>query len=136
MPLRVACRLQVSSNLGPQRSAINADAPRADQHESFYREFDSPLMRQIRREACGEDIGQHSWIGADELLQDARRLRLDPARRLLDLGSGPCGPLTFLIASFDCAGAASTSAHRPSKWVMRGPPISGSSEPSRPKLQI
>ena len=40
---------------------------RADGYESFYREFDSPLMRQIRREAYGEDIGQHSWVGAEEL---------------------------------------------------------------------
>jgi cyclopropane fatty-acyl-phospholipid synthase-like methyltransferase len=81
-----------------------ANAPRADRYESFYREFDSPLMRQIRREAYGEDIGQHSWIGSDELRQDARRLGLGPTRRLLDLGSGPCGPLTFLISNFGCAG--------------------------------
>lgn len=81
-----------------------ASAPRADRYESFYREFDSPLMRQIRREAYGEDIGQHSWIGSDELRQDARRLGLGPTRRFLDLGSGPCGPLTFLIANFGCAG--------------------------------
>jgi len=72
-----------------------ANAPRADRYESFYRAFDAPLMRQIRREAYGEDIGQHSWVGADELRHDARRL---------GLGSGPCGPLTFLISNFGCAG--------------------------------
>jgi cyclopropane fatty-acyl-phospholipid synthase-like methyltransferase len=83
---------------------MTANAPRADQYESFYREFDSPLMRQLRREAYGEDIGQHSWIVSDELRQDARRLGLGPTRRLLDLGSGPCGPLTFLISNFGCAG--------------------------------
>jgi len=76
----------------------------ADQYESFYREFDSPLMRQIRREAYDEDIGQHSWIGANELRQDAARLRLGPTQRLLDLGSGPGGPLTFLISNFGCTG--------------------------------
>ena len=81
-----------------------ANAPRADQYESFYREFDSPLMRQIRCEAYGEDIGQHSWIDSDELRQDAGRLRLGPTSRLLDLGCGPCGPLTFLISNFGCAG--------------------------------
>ncbi len=81
-----------------------ANAPRADQYESFYREFDSPLMRQIRREAYGDDIGQHSWTGSDELRQDAGRLGLGPTRRLLDLGSGPCGPLAFLISNFGCAG--------------------------------
>lgn len=83
---------------------MTANAPLADQYESFYREFNSPLMRQIRREAYGEDIGQHSWIGSDELRQDAKRLKLGATSRLLDLGSGPCGPLTFLISNFACVG--------------------------------
>ena len=30
---------------------------RADGYEAFYRDFDSPLMGQLRREAYGEDIG-------------------------------------------------------------------------------
>jgi cyclopropane fatty-acyl-phospholipid synthase-like methyltransferase len=83
---------------------MTANTQRADQYESFYREFNSPLMRRIRREAYGEDIGQHSWVGSDELVQDGRRLGLEPAHRLLDLGSGPCGPLTFLISKFGCVG--------------------------------
>ena len=77
---------------------------RADGYESFYRAFDSPLMRQIRREAYGEDIGQHSWVGADELREDASRLKLTRSSRLLDLGCGPCGPLTFVIAATGCRG--------------------------------
>ncbi len=83
---------------------MTATAPRADPYESFYRQFDSPVMRQIRREAYGEDIGQHSWVGSDELRQDADRLGLGATSRLLDLGCGPCGPLTFLISQFGCAG--------------------------------
>jgi len=77
---------------------------RADEYESFYREFDSPLMRQIRLEAYGEDIGQHSWVSADELRGDAVRLGLNKRSGLLDLGSGPCGPLTFLISHSGCTG--------------------------------
>jgi SAM-dependent methyltransferase len=77
---------------------------RADGYESFYREFDSPLMRTLRREAYGEDVGQHSWVGADELRADIARLALGPASRLLDLGCGPCGPLTFILAESGCAG--------------------------------
>lgn len=75
-------------------------------YDSFYKEFDSPLMRQIRREAYGEDIGQHSWVGADELRADIGRLQLSPSSRLVDLGCGPCGPLTFILASIRCAGTA------------------------------
>ena len=79
-----------------------AKEPRADGYESFYREFASPLMRQIRREAYGEDIGQHSWVGADEVRGDIDRLELSPASRFVDLGCGPCGPLTFVLATVGC----------------------------------
>ncbi|MGZ3247844.1 MAG: class I SAM-dependent methyltransferase [Croceibacterium sp.] len=77
---------------------------RADGYESFYREFDSPLMRQLRREAYGEDIGQHSWVSADELRGDIRRLGLTASSRFLDLGCGPCGPLAFVVAQMRCHG--------------------------------
>jgi SAM-dependent methyltransferase len=76
----------------------------ADGYESFYRDFDSPLMRQIRREAYGEDIGQHSWVDADELRGDIQRLVLSPSSRFLDLGCGPCGPLTFMLSAVGCRG--------------------------------
>ena len=77
---------------------------RADGYESFYRDFDSPLMRQLRREAYGEDIGQHSWVSADELRGDIQRLALTPSSRFLDLGCGPCGPLAFVVANAGCHG--------------------------------
>jgi len=90
------------------------DGP-ADAYEAFYREFESPLVRRIRREAYDEDIGQHSWVRADELRRDIRRLGLTPASRLVDLGCGACGPLTFVLAEVRCAGTgvdASASALR------------------------
>lgn len=73
-------------------------------YESFYREFESPLMRQIRREAYGEDIGQHSWVTADEIRGDIGRLQLVPTSRLIDLGCGPAGPLTFILSLVRCRG--------------------------------
>jgi SAM-dependent methyltransferase len=77
---------------------------RADGYEDFYREFDSLLMRQVRREAYGEDMGQHSWVGAEELRRDIRRLKLSSSSRFLDLGCGPCGPLTFVLETVGCLG--------------------------------
>lgn len=74
----------------------------AQSYDSFYKEFDSPLMRRLRAEAYGEDIGQHSWVTAEELRGDLSRLRLSPSSRFLDLGCGPCGPLTFVLASIGC----------------------------------
>jgi SAM-dependent methyltransferase len=78
--------------------------PPSDAYESVYRDFDSPLMCRIRREAYGEDIGQHSWVRSDDLRRDAERLGLVPSSRLLDLGCGPCGPLTFVLSEAGCLG--------------------------------
>ena len=61
-------------------------------------------MRQIRREAYGEDIGQHSWVSADEIRGDIARLQLVPTSRLIDLGCGPAGPLTFILSLVRCRG--------------------------------
>jgi SAM-dependent methyltransferase len=80
------------------------DEPLPDRYESLYRHFDAPVMRQLRRDAYGEDIGQHSWVSAEELRADIQRLQLDESSRLLDLGCGPCGPLTFMLATTGCRG--------------------------------
>jgi SAM-dependent methyltransferase len=66
-------------------------------YDDTYRQFDSPLLRQLRAEGYGRDIGQHSWVTAEELEDDISRLKLTPSTRLLDLGCGPGGPLTFLV---------------------------------------
>jgi SAM-dependent methyltransferase len=78
--------------------------PSAESYDSFYRDFDSELMRRVRTEAYGEDVGQHSWVTAAELRDDIVRLRLSATSRLLDLGCGPCGPLTFILQSVGCRG--------------------------------
>jgi len=61
-------------------------------------------MQQLRREAYGEDIGQHSWVTADELRSDIERLSLSASSRLIDVGCGPCGPLVFAVRSTGCTG--------------------------------
>jgi len=73
-------------------------------YEGVYAGFDSPVMRRVRAEASAEDIGQHSWVTADELRADMERLRLTPALRLLDLGCGAGGPLTFVLRAVGCHG--------------------------------
>jgi SAM-dependent methyltransferase len=74
-------------------------------YDDSYQEFDSPLMRQLRAEAYGKDIGQHSWVTAEDLEQDISRLKLSRASRLLDLGCGPGGPLTFIVGVAGCHGS-------------------------------
>lgn len=80
------------------------DTPSDSSYNSVYDEFDSPLMRRVRREAYGEDIGQHSWVTGRELRDDIARLRLSASQRLLDVGCGPCGPLTYVLRSTGCRG--------------------------------
>ena len=81
-----------------------AGESRAEGYEDLYRDFDSSSMRQLRVAAYGEDIGQHSWVVADEVRADIARLRLSDSSRLVDLGCGPCGPLTFVLANVHCRG--------------------------------
>lgn len=82
----------------------SASDPSNRNYDTVYREFDSPLQRAIRQDAYGEDIGQHSWVTADELRADVARLKLSAGSHLLDLGCGPGGPLTFLVQQAGCRG--------------------------------
>jgi SAM-dependent methyltransferase len=74
-------------------------------YDSLYEEFDSPLQQRIRCEAYGEDIGQHSWVTAEELQEAIPLLKLSRASRFLDLGCGPGGPLTFIVGQVRCSGS-------------------------------
>jgi SAM-dependent methyltransferase len=74
-------------------------------YDDLYRDFDSPLQQQLRREAYGKDIGQHSWVTAEELEQDIERLRLSRQSCFLDLGCGPGGPLSFIVEHVRCQGS-------------------------------
>jgi SAM-dependent methyltransferase len=62
-------------------------------------------MRRWRLASYGEDIGQHSWVSAEEMRSDIQRLNLTQSCRFLDLGCGPCGPLTFVLDAVQCPGA-------------------------------
>jgi len=78
--------------------------PKKQTYDFVYDEFDSPVMRRVRTEAYGEDIGQHSWVTARDLRGDIDRLRLAPSHHLLDVGCGPCGPLTYVLHAIGCRG--------------------------------
>ena len=80
--------------------AGGTDGPK--NYDAPYQNFESEIMRQVRREAYGEDIGQHSWVLAEDLEHDLARLRLTDSACLLDLGCGPCGPLEFVLRRVRC----------------------------------
>lgn len=83
--------------------AVRAPAESEDRgYDDFYRDFDLPLMQRLRVEAYGKDIGQHSWVTAEDLEEDVPRLALSRTSRVLDLGCGPCGPLAFIAGQVEC----------------------------------
>ncbi len=87
------------------------DAPVDRGYESLYEEFDSPLMQQLRIEAYGADFGQHSWVTASELESCWQGLGLTASSRLLDLGCGPGGPLTFVVGRVRCRAVGVDLSH-------------------------
>jgi SAM-dependent methyltransferase len=83
----------------------NSPEPEDRSYDDFYDDFDSPLMKHLRLEAYGKDIGQHSWVTSEELEESIPRLQLSRASRFLDLGCGPGGPLAFIIGRVGCQGS-------------------------------
>src|SRR5215470_16477686 len=61
-------------------------------YDANYGNFQTELYTQIRREAYGKDIGQNSWLTADELGRFLTWLELSPHLRLLDIACGAGGP--------------------------------------------
>jgi SAM-dependent methyltransferase len=67
-----------------------------------YGRFADVLYASIRREAFGEDIGQNSWLTADEQRLFCGWLGLDSSSYLLEVGSGSGGPALFTVATTGC----------------------------------
>ena len=62
----------------------------------------SEASAAVRREAYGEDIGQQSWLTADDLRRFIAWLELTPTAHVLDVGSGGGGPSLFIAATVRC----------------------------------
>src|SRR5450631_2572944 len=77
--------------------------PSAGHYNDNYGNFETELYAQIRREAFGEDIGQNSWLTANE--QDAflKWLDLSPGKTLLDVACGAGGPALRIAANTGCS---------------------------------
>jgi len=72
-------------------------------YDTNYGNFETELYSEIRREAFGEDIGQNSWLTADEQEKFLSWLDLSPGKVLLDVASGAGGPALRVAAKTGCS---------------------------------
>jgi len=73
-----------------------------DLYDNVYSDFTSGAEATVRQAAFGEDIGQSSWITAEEWLGFADQLEVSPASEVLEVGSGSGGPAVYLARRRGC----------------------------------
>jgi len=71
-------------------------------YDSTYGKFVARVLEEVRREAFGEDIGQNSWLTADEYRRFFRWLELDTSSEVLEIASGSGGPALFMASETGC----------------------------------
>jgi SAM-dependent methyltransferase len=71
-------------------------------YDAVYGGFADRLGATIRAEAFGEDIGQNSWLTADEHRGFFRRLGIDGSTEVLEVASGSGGPALFMVRETGC----------------------------------
>ena len=73
-----------------------------DLYNTAYDNFSARVQAEVRAETYGEDLGQSSWMTADELRRFIRQLKLKPSSHLLEVGSGSGGPALFVARTSGC----------------------------------
>ena len=73
-----------------------------DLYDSAYGNFATAILEQVRLEAFGEDIGQNSWLTADEYLRFFKWLELKPTSNVLEIACGSGGPALFMARAIGC----------------------------------
>src|SRR5829696_6655807 len=75
---------------------------RVDLYTSTYGNFQENVLAEVRRETYGEDMGQNSWITADEYGAFHSWLNLSPGEHVLEIASGSGGPALYFAKKFNC----------------------------------
>jgi len=84
---------------------LRTDAPvaeRVDLFDSTYSHFTERVLEAVRQETFGADIGQNSWVTADEYDRFIAWLGLAPGRRVLDVACGSGGPALYVARATGC----------------------------------
>ena len=69
-------------------------------YDRTYGHFQFGARELVRRETYGEDLGQNSWLTADEWRTFAEWLGLETGSRVLDVACGSGGPALYLAQAF------------------------------------
>lgn len=77
-------------------------ATKVDLYNTYYDKFAADAQAAVRTETYGEDIGQSSWMTADELRHFIDLLKIDESSIVLEVGSGSGGPALFLAKETGC----------------------------------
>ena len=75
---------------------------RVDLFYNTYSNFTEQVLAAIREETFGKDIGQNSWLTADEYDRFISWLRLEPGQHVLEVASGSGGPARYLAQQTGC----------------------------------
>jgi SAM-dependent methyltransferase len=67
-----------------------------DLYSATFSHFGEPVLARVRHEAYGEDIGQNSWLTADEYRTYAAWLQVGAGSHVLEVGCGAGGPALYL----------------------------------------
>lgn len=73
-----------------------------DLYDGHYDHLSTKVFADIRKETYGEDLGQTSWMTADELRNFIGLLGLNSSRHLLEVGSGSGGTALFIAENAGC----------------------------------
>jgi SAM-dependent methyltransferase len=84
---------------------------RVDLFDSTYGHFTEDVLATIRRETFGQDIGQNSWLTADEYDRFISWLKLSPEQHVLEVASGSGGPALYLADRSGVAEATRAAFH-------------------------
>jgi SAM-dependent methyltransferase len=75
---------------------------KVDLYDNVYGDFASRAETEVRRAAFGEDIGQSSWLTAQDWLRFADEAEVQASSRVLEVGSGSGGPAVYLAEKRGC----------------------------------
>jgi SAM-dependent methyltransferase len=71
-------------------------------YQSTYSHFEEDVLKEVRLETYGSDIGQNSWTTAEEYHQFSSWLNLSGDSHVLEIGCGSGGPANFLSQISQC----------------------------------